>query len=95
MSDATPTHFDFGDDEGPVHIVVPVEERDALRAELEQAHQRITDLEAERDEARAELGRAFKVVQAAEALVDDWAADRSTHGGPLRAAVDTYRGDLT
>ncbi len=49
------------------------------------------DLEAERDALRAQLDRAEKVVEAAVALVADWKANRSTHGGPLIAAVDAYR----
>ncbi len=41
--------------------------------------------------AAAELEAARPVVEAADALVSDWQSGRSTHGGPLIAAVDLYR----
>lgn len=38
--------------------------------------------------AEAQLERQAPVIEAARALVADWNANRSTHGGPLVAAVD-------
>jgi len=46
---------------------------------------------AERDALFAQLERARPVLEAAAALVGDWQAKRSTHGGRLTAAVDAYQ----
>jgi Domain of unknown function (DUF397) len=57
-----------------------------------------TELVADRDTLAARLAQAELVVEAlrpvvdaAVALVDDWANNRSTHGGPLREAVAAYQ----
>ena len=70
-------------------------ERDSLRdtvAGLERQANRIFDAYQER---LAERDRMRPVVEAAESLVADWKADRSTHGHILIVAVDAYRNATT
>jgi chromosome segregation ATPase len=62
----------------------------------------LSGAEAERDAALASLtaereqtARMRAVVEAARALVADWTAKRSTHGGPLIAAVDALDAGAT
>lgn len=79
-----------------------VDRADQAEAERDEARERASWLtaevanariehRAERDALAAQLERAERVVEAAVALVGDWKAQRSTHGGGLRAAVDAYQ----
>lgn len=62
-----------------------------LRQQRDEARREFEAVWKDWDNATAENRLMRPVVEAAEALVDDWAAYRATHGQRLIAAVDVWR----